>query len=285
MTFFLLLRVQVVAGQAPADRLLLPLWYGVGDQTDLADATTVDGAYTIAVCPLIGETREGAAQTVPDVLRWYAPVVGSAKPDGWLAEQLSDQLLGIVPGIPETSRGGAITELFERLKQAQPVGGTPDPWGRYDWSKPSRAVVACDGHGNGCVLFTVGAHVNYEMRENGIRSLGDLGLDDAPEGLSIWEGKTKTSGVGEDIETWLEGEFRGPTPEEDAAIVSGRCPWNEDAWILRPALEARVDITVKTTEGERRTILMAGSEVDRAKPLADFEIEVADRLRALLVGA
>jgi hypothetical protein len=113
---------------------------------------------------------------------------------------------------------------------------------RYDWTIPSKAVIACDGTGQGCVLYTVGAHVAMDLREIG-RGLDDIGLDDAPAGISIWEGKTTADyylGLGSyDSEpaTQLEGAFRTPTDEEWVAIRAGRCPWDEAAWLLPEAPE------------------------------------------------
>lgn len=106
-------------------------------------------------------------------------------------------------------------------------------WGGYDWSKPSRAVVACDGDFHGCVLFTVGAHVNFEIKEVGLRGLDEIGLDDAPPGISIWEGITSGGGIaydGDYLDTYLTGSFRAPTDEEWNAIRAGVCPWDDDQW-------------------------------------------------------
>jgi len=85
----------------------------------------------------------------------------------------------------------------------------------YDWSKPSKAVIAMSGDGGfGCVLWTVGAHVNSMIREAGVNDLDLLGLDDAPEGISIWEGDTKTVHTHtpdcNEWDSWLEGSFRAP---------------------------------------------------------------------------
>lgn len=101
----------------------------------------------------------------------------------------------------------------------------------YDWKKPSLAVVACEGNGFGCVLYTVGPHVFCLMEDVG-RALGSIGLDDAPAGISVWEGKTESykSYYGEQ-DVYLEGEYRDPTPEEWKAIQAGECPWNDAEWL------------------------------------------------------
>jgi len=105
----------------------------------------------------------------------------------------------------------------------------------YRSDKPSRAVVAHGGMGNGCLLHWVGIHLEVES-EAGFTSLDDLGLDDAPEGISIWEGKyTWSSGVnGEGIDEGgdaaPDGEFRALTDAEWAAIRENKAPWDEADW-------------------------------------------------------
>ncbi len=103
-----------------------------------------------------------------------------------------------------------------------------------DWDLPSRAVVACDGNGNGAVLWTVGPHVAHELNEAGLSGLDDLGLDDAPHGISVWEGMYVTLPP-----SWPEsagdegtepcGKFREPTDQEWEAIKASRCPWEGQA--------------------------------------------------------
>ncbi len=113
----------------------------------------------------------------------------------------------------------------------------PQPWGNYDFSKPSLAVVASDGQGEGAVLWTVGAHLNLEMEEIGLYRLDELGLDNAPLGISVWEGKGVWSrGPWEhpqDGDMELVGEFRDPTKLEWAFIKDNECPWNDEEWKLK----------------------------------------------------
>ncbi len=78
---------------------------------------------------------------------------------------------------------------FLKLDGLPLEGSKPQPWGNYDFSKPALAVVASDGRGNGAVLWTVGAHLNLEIEEMGLHRLDELWLDDAPLGISVWEGK------------------------------------------------------------------------------------------------
>lgn len=106
-----------------------------------------------------------------------------------------------------------------------------------DWSRPSLALVACDGHGQGCVIYTAGPHVRYMLDEIG-PALDDIGLDDAPPGISVWKGKTlgtKSHDGESDVELVAVDEnerFRAPTPNEWLAIEHGACPWNESQWLV-----------------------------------------------------
>lgn len=106
-----------------------------------------------------------------------------------------------------------------------------DPWKGLSFDEPSKGVIACDGEGRGCVLWAVGAHLRFEMEECRLFGLGDLGLDDAPAGVSIWEGKFIWQSGGwecpQDGEMFPKGAFRSPTDEEWEAIRAGRCPWQE----------------------------------------------------------
>jgi len=106
----------------------------------------------------------------------------------------------------------------------------------YDYSKNSMAVVASDGNGNGAVLWYVGGHINNEIEEVGLHHLGDLGLDGADCGIWVWEGKylwyPGSYEYPEDGDMDCVGDFRPPTQEEWTCIMQGRCPWNEDDWLL-----------------------------------------------------
>lgn len=86
----------------------------------------------------------------------------------------------------------------------------------------SKAVVANNKQGHGLVLWYVGDVITSEIEEAGFC------LDDAPEGISVWEGiGIWTPGPFEypdDGDFELVGEFRKPTDEEWAAIRAGECP-------------------------------------------------------------
>jgi hypothetical protein len=76
------------------------------------------------------------------------------------------------------------------------------------------------------------------IREAGVSDLDLLGLDDAPNGISIWEGGIKSVHVHtpdcNEHDSWLAGGFRDPTDEEWAAIRKNECPWNDDDWREKP---------------------------------------------------
>ncbi len=111
--------------------------------------------------------------------------------------------------------------------------GPPPP--KLDWSKPSLAVVV-QGMGRGCVLFSAGPHVDSMIDEAGVSDLDLLGLDDAPEGISIWEGTIKTvhhhTPDMNEYDSWLEGAFRAPTDQEWESIRKNECPWDDALWLL-----------------------------------------------------
>lgn len=92
--------------------------------------------------------------------------------------------------------------------------------------EPSRAVIAMGR--DGVVLWHTGPCLSAEIENMG-SSTGDLGLDDAPKGISIWEGTYRWIPGGwehpEDGETEPCGAFRAPTDEEWDAIKAGRAPW------------------------------------------------------------
>jgi hypothetical protein len=100
---------------------------------------------------------------------------------------------------------------------------------------PSRALVAQGPH-TGAILEYEGSGITNEIHEAGLHALDELGLDDAPEGLSIWEGEY----VWED--GWFEGhrspangqahpkgEFRRLKPEEWATLSANQPLWPRDA--------------------------------------------------------
>ena len=87
--------------------------------------------------------------------------------------------------------------------------------------EPCWAIIA-HNIGQGCVLaYGGGATLRHEIEEVGCRALDDLGLDDAPEGISVWEGRYTTTGnsghpgyYDESMETHPFGRFRALTDDD-----------------------------------------------------------------------
>lgn len=96
--------------------------------------------------------------------------------------------------------------------------------------QPSRAVIANHDNCTGLVLWhTADSYLDHEIDQLGSRRLDDLGLDDAPHGISIWEGTYVWQPGGyecpEDGMSMPDGRFRSPTDDEWVAIRDGRNPW------------------------------------------------------------
>lgn len=123
----------------------------------------------------------------------------------------------------------------------------------------SRALIA-NGRHRGCVLQYKGPGIENEIDECGLYGLDDLGLDDAPEGLSIWEGMLHTRRVGNPIdgEEWegeLVGTFRPLTADEWGILTGGGLLWppDPDPEALPPKLEGIVaDIFARHAGAFRR---------------------------------
>lgn len=112
-----------------------------------------------------------------------------------------------------------------------------EPYGGYDFSKPSRAVVVC-GAGDHCaLLYWVGGHIAIEVDECCVTDPIDIGLAPENHGIWVWEGKGHwTPGpyeYPEDGDYWLDGSFREPTKEEWASIQRNECPWDDEDWKLK----------------------------------------------------
>lgn len=122
---------------------------------------------------------------------------------------------------------------LSRQERARGVQAPPLDLKDWDFEKPSRAVVACDGQGHGTVLWWVGGALWEEIEEAGIHGLSDLGLDDAPHGLSVWEGnyvQVACGTEGDGPEAALKGTFRDLDDDEAARVLERRNPWNPADW-------------------------------------------------------
>ncbi len=122
---------------------------------------------------------------------------------------------------------GKLIELHKTFNEEQ---RKPGDWNK---NKPSLVMIANNDHGDGCILFYVGAHISNEIEAVGSSQLCDYGLDDAPHGISVWEGKYKYFGDGEDTEAKPDGVFRSPTFEEWAALIANVNPWHEEEWRIK----------------------------------------------------
>ncbi len=128
-----------------------------------------------------------------------------------------------------------MSDLFVAIHQE---GEEEETWGGYDFSRPSRAVIVKGTRDDGCVLYTVGAHVHMEQDEGGFE-YRDLGFVDAPDGVSVWVGKScYVRAYDCDEFDGFRGTYRAPTPEEWAAIQRGECPWDDDDWLETTPREA-----------------------------------------------
>lgn len=108
-------------------------------------------------------------------------------------------------------------------------------WSKYKKEMKSRLVVACNG-GAGCVLYAIGSCWEAWYEGSGSYRLDDNGLDDAPDGVSIWEGRVQGWGPDRDGEydAELRGEFRPLTAEEWQLLASGEPPWDGRKWLATP---------------------------------------------------
>lgn len=126
---------------------------------------------------------------------------------------------------------GEIRDLFEG-KTFEPIEADPParrkrmaPWDREE----SIALIAAKD-GKGCILSHDGDGIEADIDSLGVGDLGDHGLDDAPDGLSIWEGRldawvSHSPENGTDYEAQLEGKFRDLTEREWFLLRNTGTPW------------------------------------------------------------
>jgi len=110
-------------------------------------------------------------------------------------------------------------------------------WGGYPnwaWPMPNYALLASNGH-DGIVLDMGGPGISYEYEENGCTTLSMLGFDDAPAGLSVWEGIWRWEpgpvGCPEDGEGVLEGKYRPLNDEEWVQLRACYSLWDKNLWM------------------------------------------------------
>jgi len=94
--------------------------------------------------------------------------------------------------------------------------------------KPESRAVVANGCSQGVALWWWGQHIDCEVDAFG-DGLTDLGLDDAPHGVSVWEGHYVYTTVQYiehvEHESAPVGNFRAPTDTEWDAIRRGVSPW------------------------------------------------------------
>lgn len=112
--------------------------------------------------------------------------------------------------------------------------GPPTSPPRKNMTTESIALIANNG-GSGIILELHGTGISCEVDAVGSKRLDDYGLDDAPDGLSIWEGHLNAHPCGphnEEVDTGLVGKFRDLTDEEWRLLKETGVPWE----IILPAL-------------------------------------------------
>ena len=91
----------------------------------------------------------------------------------------------------------------------------------------SRAIIAMgEGFGGG-VLYFAGADITFMVGES-VTDLSDLGLDNAPRGLSVWEGRYVARDYPNGDDSEPVGAFRPLTDAEWEAVRRGENPWPDD---------------------------------------------------------
>jgi hypothetical protein len=111
--------------------------------------------------------------------------------------------------------------------------------------RPSMALIA-HAYGEGVLLDYTGTNIEGEVDMIGY-ALGDLGLDDAPDGLSVWEGRYHYDPGFESDHGPPEpssepvGAFRALTPDEWARLARDGVLWDDDGDAFVPANDTRED--------------------------------------------
>lgn len=116
-----------------------------------------------------------------------------------------------------TNRGRSVKYHTRRIK------------GRTPTMKTNSIALLANNSGQGCILEWHGVDIYWDFENVGGAALMDHGLDDAPDGLSIWEGFMYCSEShtvnGHEYDANLEGEYRDLTPEEWKLLQKTGVPW------------------------------------------------------------
>jgi hypothetical protein len=100
-----------------------------------------------------------------------------------------------------------------------------------DWvgrTTRSIALISCF-NGTGCIMAHEGPDMFYEMESIPEIDLKSHGMENAPNGLSIWEGQM----LGGEYDAWngdyndtvMKGKFRSLTKEEHDRLMECKTPW------------------------------------------------------------
>jgi hypothetical protein len=152
----------------------------------------------------------------------------------------------------------------DQLK-VDPESYVHEDYSEEDFKKDSRAVCAMNDTGMGVVLWYGGAWIDTEINVSGQGTmLDDLGLNDAPEGISIWEGRYVVTQMDtyyeEEPDIQAQGKFRELTGAEWRALMFGENPLDVDS-----------DVEVEIFFGEKKPL-----EHINLKLVADEEKVSAD---------
>jgi len=94
---------------------------------------------------------------------------------------------------------------------------------------PNAALIANTKNGGVVLHARPGCTLYYEIHEVGSVQVGDYGFDDAPEGLTVWEGTSAwqpgSYETPQDGMTIYEGTYRRLNNEELAKVQKGENLW------------------------------------------------------------
>lgn len=112
-------------------------------------------------------------------------------------------------------------DIFKLTETAEDEKKTPEV--------PNAALIANTKNGGVVLHARPGCHLFYEIHEVGSVQVGDYGFDDAPEGVSVWEGTAAwqpgSYETPQDGMTIYEGKYRRLTNEELEKVQKGENLW------------------------------------------------------------
>lgn len=123
-------------------------------------------------------------------------------------------------------KSGSLAAFMAAAELPDHEDDVPPPRKRIGATTDSIALIA-SRNGHGVILAHDGDGIEADIEAVGLGGLDDHGLDDAPDGLSIWEGHM--SGWGPDhngeYDCELRGKFRHLTEAEWSLYRSTGTPW------------------------------------------------------------